>query len=500
MSSGGSSSGSSQVPQSVDVATIGSVLSQLQLELKDLRGEVQNLKRQQDAAEAESSKLRAELERTKSELAARVPTSGSISGQESASVSAPEISENEFKKLEESQQLSDAKISEQSQTKVESGSKYRVRLSGIVLFNTFGQSGYVDNLDYPQLALPPGQLSSDTSFGGSVRQSQIGIQAFGPTIGGARTSAEIQFDFAGGFPETQNGASFGIMRLRTGTLRFDWSRTSVVGGQDSLFFAPLSPTSIATLAIPALAYSGELWSWTPQVRVEHKLAVSNTSTVLLEGGILDNLSGDVPDSTFYRSATWGEYSGQPAYAARVAWSRKIGTQEFTAGVGGYYGRQLWGYGRSVDGWAGTLDLKVPLGKSFEFTSQFYRGRALGGLGGGIGQSVLWEGSLLDPSTEVYGVNSVGGWAQLKFKATSKLQFNAAFGQDNPFASNLRGFGSGETFYNQLFSKNQALLANLIYQPRSDFVLSFEYKRLKTYILDSNYNSANVFNLSLGYLF
>ena len=80
----------------------------------------------------------------------------------------------------------------------------------------------------------------------------------------------IQFDFAGGFPEAQNGASFGIMRLRTGTIRFDWTNTSLVGGQDSLFFAPFSPTSIATLGIPAMAYSGNLWSWTPQVRVEHK--------------------------------------------------------------------------------------------------------------------------------------------------------------------------------------------------------------------------------------
>lgn len=488
--------------QNGDIAAIGSLLSQLQAEVRDLRGEVNSLKLQQDVVQAESARLRQELEQTKSELAARAGFEGSMSGELAASAGPPpqESMQNQVKKLEEDLQLADAKIAEQSQTKVESGSKYRVRLSGIVLFNTFGQRGYVDNIDYPQLALPATSLSSNGSFGASVRQSQISIQAFGPVIAGARTSAEVQFDFAGGFPQAQNGTSFGIMRLRTGTIRFDWPNTSVVGGQDSLFFAPLSPTSIATLAIPALAYSGNLWSWTPQIRVEHKFVISDVSSLRVQGGILDNLSGDVPESTFYREPTWGESSGQPAYAARIAWTRRIAGQELTVGAGGYYGRQLWGHGRGVDGWAGTVDLKVPLGDAFEFTSQFYRGRAVGGIGGGIGQGVLWEGPLSDPTTELYGVDSVGGWAQLKYRATRKLQFNGAFGQDNPFAGDLRGFGSAGPFYNQLFSKNQTVLTNFIYQPRSDFVLSFEYRRIKTFILDSSSNSANVFNLSLGYIF
>ena len=47
----------------------------------------------------------------------------------------------------------------------------------------------------------------------------------------------------------------GLVRLRTGTFRMDWADTSVIAGQDTLFFAPLAPTSIATLAVPALSYS-----------------------------------------------------------------------------------------------------------------------------------------------------------------------------------------------------------------------------------------------------
>jgi len=487
--------------QKMDLAAVGALLQQLQVQVQDLHAQVKDLKAQQLSAQEQSAALRKELDDAKLQLvalAAPVTTGPPLSATGVAAMAV--ATDERIGRLEESVQLSDSKAAEQSQTKVESGSKYRVRLSGIVLLNLTGNRGTVDNTDFPQLAEQQGLLGSSGSFGGSLRQSQIGIEAFGPTIAGARTSADVRFDFAGGFPDAPNGVSFGIMRLRTGTVRFDWTDTSVVAGQDSLFFAPLSPTSIATLAVPAMAYSGNLWSWTPQVRVEHKFAVSESSSLKVQGGILDSLSGDTPFTGYERSPSWGEYSGQPAYAARVAWTQNINGQNMTIGAGGYYGRQLWGYGRSVDSWAGTIDFSVPLGSKFEFTSQFYRGRAIGGLGGGIGQTGLWNGSLLDSTTEVEGLDSMGGWAQLKYKATPKLQFNGAYGIDNPFAAELREYGGNTTYFQVPLSRNQSEFVNFIYQPRSDIVFSLEYRRLKTFTLDSIANGANVINFSVGYLF
>ena len=170
----------------------------------------------------------------------------------------------------------------------------------------------------------------------------------------------------------------GLVRLRTGIVRFDWSNTSVIAGQDQLFFAPLAPTSLASLAVPALAYSGNLWAWAPQIRVEHRFTLPDHSTLLLQAGILDSSSGETPLSSFERTPSWGERSGQPAYAARVSWSVPAFDENMTIGAGGYYGRESWGFGRNVDGWAGTLDLMLPLGRLFfEFSGQFYRGRASG---------------------------------------------------------------------------------------------------------------------------
>ena len=499
---GGDGAATEKSSQQMNIVMVGRMIEQLQSEVQDLTVQVKNLEEQQQSALAESAKLRKELEATRSQVVSLLAQAPEATSPTASQGNRPQPSiEDRIAKLEENQQLSSVEAAEQSQTKVESNSKYRLRLSGIALFNVYVNRGSVNNQDYPEIATAPSPLASSGTFGGSLRQSQIGLEAFGPTIAGARTSANVKFDFAGGFPNTPNGVSFGLMRLRTGTVRFDWASTSVIAGQDSLFIAPLSPTSIATLAIPAFAYSGNLWSWTPQFRVEHHFRLSERSSLLLQGGFLDSLTGDFPVSGYNRYPTAGENSGQPAYGTRLAWTHSVRGQNITVGAGGYYARQSFGYGRTVDGWAGTMDLTLPLGSHFEFTGQFYRGRATGGLGGGIGQSVLWTGSLLEPATDVYGLDSIGGWAQLKYKATSKLQFNGVFGQDNPFAGELREFGGTQSYYYASpLSKNQSAMLNFLYQPKSDIVLSLEYRHLKTYTLDSDTHRANIVTMSAGYIF
>jgi hypothetical protein len=291
----------------------------------------------------------------------------------------------------------------------------------------------------------------------------------------------------------------GLVRLRTGTIRLDWANTSIVAGQDHLFFAPLAPTSLATLANPPLSYAGNLWAWAPQVRIEHRIVLSDASSFSFQAGILDSLSGDFPDDTFIRYIAWGEQSGQPAYAARIAWSHRLFGQSLTVGFGGYYGRQNWGFNRIVDGWAGTTDVTVPLGKLFEFTGEFYRGRAVAGLGGGIGQTILFTGAFEDPTTVIRGLDSMGGWAQLKFKPRANFEINGAIGLDNPFASELRSY-QANPFYLGSFTRNLSPLVNFIYQVRSDVLFSTEYQRLQTSVLDRNTNTGNHLSFSLGYIF
>ena len=178
--------------------------------------------------------------------------------------------------------------------------------------------------------------------------------------------------------------------MRIASIRMDWKDTSIVAGQDNTFFSPLSPTSFASLAIPAFSYAGNLWGWIPQVRLEHRFNLSEGQSVMLQGGILDNVTGELP-SSFAPFAQAGESSGQPAYAARAAWTRSVFGMPLTLGAAGYYSRQNWSFDQNVDGWAAMTDWSVPLARRVSLTGEFYRGRAIGGLGGGVGRSVLFSG-------------------------------------------------------------------------------------------------------------
>jgi TolA-binding protein len=513
-----------------DIKALVTSVSRLQSQVETLNSQMSELRSAQQEALREAEQLRAELNQTREQLAAKTgsgpglyeaspktsqPSSASVpsSSPSSSSLASATLPrqvqstgdssqgdlQQRISKLEDDQELMNDKIVEQSQTKIESGSKYRVRLSGLVLLNTAVTRGSVDNLDFSQIAVPAEAPGVAGSFSGSLRQSQIGVETFGPDIAGARTSANVKFDFAGGFPNVPNGAALGIVRLRTGTVRLDWANTSIVAGQDGIFFAPLTPTTLSSLAIPALSYTGNLWSWTPQVRIEHRFALSENSGLRIQAGILDSLTGDVPHQS-YRYPSVGEASGQPAYATHIGYSQRIFGRDLNIGIGGYYGRQNWAFGRTVDGWAGVTDVTVPLGEFLDFSAEFYRGSAVGGLGGGVGQSILLSGPVYNPNTAIYGLDSTGGWVQLKFKPKPNFEVNFAYGEDVPFASELKRFPASALYYGYSISRNQSPFVNFIFRMRSDVLASVEYKRLQTNPLNSNAYIANQVIMSLGYAF
>jgi len=484
-------------------------------EVKELNATIQELRGEVSRSRQETRELRAELHGAIEKLSSTSLVAGagakSALGVSEALTTTPDPpspptpgaeapTEARLSRLEEDQQLLQAKVDEQHQTKVESASKYRVKLSGIALLNLFGNSGAVDNQDVPNVALPPGALATSGSVGATLRQSEIGLEVYGPTLAGAQASANVNFDFMGGFSNTLNGVTDNVVRLRTATMRLDWTKTSLVGGQDAPFFSPLSPTSFASLGYPAFADAGNLWTWTPQVWVEHRLNLSEEDRLLLQGGLLDPLSGQPPYSQFYRTPSGGEQSRQPAVGSRVAWTHGVGDHALTLGIGGYYSRQDYGAGRTTDAWAGTADWNAPLGNHFALSGEFYRGRALGGLGAAQGRSVLFDGPESNPTSDLIGLDTMGGWAQLKFKANEAVEFNAAFGQDNPFASDLRYFYEPSSYGYTSIAKNQNAMFNVIYRPRSDLLFAIEYRYLDTLQTTNSKNTAGTLNLSMGVLF
>ncbi len=481
----GQSTGDEQVKQ------LGGLVQQLQSEVRQLQEAVTELRQESNRYRSETEELRREV--TAARQSAVQPAAASGEGQRPST-------DQRIDAIEEQQQLLAAKVNEQHDTKVESASKYRVRLSGIVLLNLFSNRGAVDNADIPTTAAYPDPLQSNGSIGATVRQSLIGLEVLGPTIAGARTSAEVQMDFGGGFPNAPNGSTTGIFRLRTAALRMNWDHTSIVAGQDTLFFAPLAPTSFATLAVPALAYSGNLWSWTPQVRFEHSLDVSDVSSIKFSAGVLEPLTGVAPSTNYLQQPGPGENSRVPAAASRVAWTHRAFGKNLSIGGAAYYNQQNWGYNRIVNGWAGLADVNVPITAHAVLSGEFYRGSAIGGLGGGLGRSVLWNSPLLYATSVIHPLNAAGGWTQLKIIATPKIELNGALGEDNSFASDLRAFPNPQSYSDPGLARNRSAFANLVYRPRSDLLVALELRRLRTFTINGDALGATHVNLAMGYLF
>ena len=484
---------------------------ELQQQVSELRAAVAEMRSEAAQYRAETADLRRELQamRAKSgpeQTAQRSGPNAAAAGPEAVvspgatpAAAQPETIEQRVASLEETSQLLNSKLNDQYQTKVEGASKYRVRLSGIVLMNLFSNRGQTDNQDVPSYVIGPNQ--GDGNFGATLRQSQIGLEVFGPALAGAKTSANLQADFGGGFPGTWNGVNSGIFRLRVASMRLDWQHTSVVVGQDDLFVSPLSPTSFASLIVPAFNYAGNLWEWTPQVRVEHRFDIADNQNITIQGGILDNLTGGFPADPYFRSPGAGESSGQPAYGFRTAWTRALFGRSLTLGAAGYYSRQAWGFDHYSDGWAGMADWEIPLSNRVSLSGEFYRGRSVGGIGGGISRSVVFIGDPGSPATAVRGLDSLGGWSQFKIRANSKLEFNAGFGLDNPYAAEIRAAAPSLPYLNgqQLLTQNRSGLVNFIYRPRSNLLFSTEYRYLQSFGLYSA-NSADQINMMMGVLF
>jgi len=181
------------------------------------------------------------------------------------------------------------------------------------------------------------------------------------------------------------------------------------------------------------------------------------------------------------------------------------------GIGGAYNRENWGFDRNVDGWVANADWGIPLGTHFRLSGKFYSGRAIGGLGAGVGRSVIFNfpstcplssPALSCPATKVVGLRSTGGWAQLKYKPAPKLEFNVAAGQDGADAGDIRAFSPSLApgYFAANITRNRSEFANLIYRPRSNLLFSTEFRTLRTFTIDGNSLRASQLNMIMGIFF
>lgn len=448
------------------------------------------------ATQREIELLRHQLEDLRQQLALRNPSAPAETY--SASQEQDGAIARRLQDVEEREAQQEAQIATHQQAKVESASKYPVRITGMILLNSFINTRNVDNPATPTFAVGGGG-----NTGLSLRQTILGLDAEGPHLFGARTSGDIRTDFSGAASSTSYSGGLNLLRIRTAHANIAWKQSEVFFSLDRPILNPNAPASLTAVAEPALAWSGNLWSWNPQFGVTQDLAITKSSGLRLQGALID--PSDPPAFTAISAAltalpaaSAAERSRWPGLETRVAYLHKTEGAASEIGIGGYFSPHRLPADYSGDSWAATLDYRIALPMRLEWSGSAYRGQGLGGLGGGAYKDYVfrYDAGQLD----VQFLDDVGGWTQLKQRVTQRLEWNAAFGVDNAFSGQLRPYITPESSAYLSLARNRTFTGNVIYSPSAYLLFSLEYRNIRSTPVSLPGSETNVIGAAAGYRF
>jgi uncharacterized coiled-coil protein SlyX len=498
-----------QASQGTDQESVSQKIQKLTESMARTQAQLEQSQRQLDEMRQELAALQRQM--AQGGLTVPPPTSTnppSASSSSLAQASSPATSAA-IDGLQERQAMQESQIATHEQTKVESESKYPVKITGLLLLNGFVNTRQVDMAATPTVA-----LSGTGSTGASVQQTILGLDARGPHLFGASSYADLRVDFDGNSVAGTSATVYtgfynttaALLRLRTAHAGLQWQHTDAYFSLDRPIFSPDAPTSLTAVAEPALAWSGNLWTWNPQVGVTRDFGFAGSHDIRLQGALMD--VGDAPLSPVSASAamsaippTTAEQSRWPGEEVRIALLGSKLEEGSHIGFGGYFAPHLSPVGTRFDAWAGTLDARLLLPGRLQFTGSFYRGAALGGLGGGAYKDFAYR---VDTGSSGYyfrPLDDVGGWSQLKEKLSERVEFNAAFGLDNVFARELLHYDvPGVTTMYQNLVRNRTYTGNVIYSPTAYLLFSLEYRHLESAPVIGAPAASNIIGIAAGYKF
>jgi hypothetical protein len=362
-------------------------------------------------------------------------------------------------------------LAEHAQTKVESTSRFPLRVFGTIHAHAFANSAAPNWLDIPNLIGAP--VTNPGTFSMGLRQTRIGLAGDGPTLGTVRTSGVVALDFFGGIPGFQTGQVMGLPRLLVAYARFQGDRAALQIGQDHMLLAPRDPTSLSGFAFPLLFRSGNLYLRAPHARAEYSLA----PLLRVAGGIMAPIGGDLvgEDYRFVPPALGGERSRRPAVQARI----ELGTPEADAprraaiAAAGHYGWERRPAGL-VPSWAASVDFGARR-DMFGVAGEVFVGDNIDAFGGALG---------LD-------ARAAGGWAELQLIPTARLSFQAGGGIDDVTDGRRAVL---------IRRRNRSAYGNVIVSLTPELQASFEYRWLATLPLAKSEQRNHHFDWVLAYKF
>jgi hypothetical protein len=467
--------------------------SEVQEQVSRLNDAVNRVQAQIDDSQRELAELRQQL----AALQGSVNAPAAVTQEKSPASDAADLTAA-VAGLRETQSIHTTQIGILEQTKVESESKFPLKMTGLVLMTGIVSTQGTDAAQTPTVA-----MHGSGSTAATVRQTTLGLDARGPHLFGAVSHADLRFDFDGSTDGTAYNANgtIGLLRMRTAHADLDWQHSQAFFALDRPLLSPDTPTSLIAVAIPALGWSGNLWTWNPQIGASHDFFDSGPASLRVQTALID-----VADPPAYSSAQTPGYS-PPGSAEQSRWpgiesrlaienAGREGGAHF--GISGYFAPHRIPQPRRFNSWAGAVDFNLPATGHMQFTGSAYRGQALGGLGAGAFKD--YAASIYYGESYFRALDDMGGWLQWKQRGGTRIEFNEAFGMDNVPAHQLRPFAT-TNFENYLnLARNRTLTGNVIYSPSAYLLFSLEYRRIASSFVNSPTEFSDIIGLAAGYRF
>lgn len=373
----------------------------------------------------------------------------------------------------ERQTVSEHRIEELAQTKVETSQRFPVKLTGTLLFNAFANTAFNGGAQNPTVAaLNAGPVNSAASF----RQTVLGLTFDGPrTFLGGNVSGSVYMDFfAGG-----SGSLNHLLRLRLATLQVDWTHTTFAVGQDKPLVSRREPNSLAQVGVSPLTGSGNPWLWQPQARLEQRFSFTDKTTLKAEGGIFQTAetAGQPTNVASQISAS------RPSLETRIGIRHNAGDDRTIEIAGVAHWSTSHVAGNSVASRLYGIDWLYKPVRQIEITGLAFRGQNFANLGA--------LGGIRLQGNRAFAVHGSGGWAQFRYLATPKLTFDLYGGiQDD----RNRDLDAGR------IGRNRYVAANAMYLLAPNVIAAFEVGQNRTNYLGIGDRLNNHYDLALGYLF
>ena len=360
----------------------------------------------------------------------------------------------------------------------------RLQLYGYVKADMVYESqATAPKMDLAFWVLPEAGGEQDSQLRFSARETRLGLNLLGPDVGSWKSMGKVEIDFYGG-----GNANAYNPRIRLAFVDLAHaSGFSVRFGQDWETFVEVVPRSVN---FGYLADIGALGLRRPQGRLTQELKLSDATKVVLKaavaqtigedldgGGFEDGADADVPTLQFnvaLHQKLWMDK------AARIAFSGHFGRETLDESVSNAVVRAD---AKDYDTWSAQGSVYLPLTKCLAVQGNVWTGENLDTYYGAIGQGVN-----MAKATEI---EAVGGWAQLLYDPTDKLQFGLGYSVDDP---------EDEDLNSKSRCKNEQVFANVFYKVNAAVTAMAEYARMTTDYLDSDDVSCDRVQLAIKYTF